>query len=146
MNKTAKPVTALDEKENKKKATPKAAPKKELENIEVPKTPVQSVKKESNLIGKQILTHLMAARFKEETKTNATLKEAELWYSCFVDSVKDLLRQEKEVRLTSFATFSIRKRAARIGFNPKSKEKVALPESKRACCRMSKQVLVAETA
>jgi nucleoid DNA-binding protein len=105
-----------------------------------------AAKTESNLIGKQILTHLMVNKFKAESKSNATLKEAELWYSCFVDSIKELLRQEKEVRLTSFATFSIRKRAARIGFNPKSKQKVSLPESKRAYCRMSKQVLLEEAA
>lgn len=47
----------------------------------------------------------------------------------FIESVEETLERGEKVQLVGFGTFETRKRAARIGRNPKTKEEINIPES-----------------
>ncbi|WP_027625379.1 HU family DNA-binding protein [Clostridium lundense] len=62
-------------------------------------------------------------------KSKLTKKDAELALKAFIESVQDTLEKGEKVQLVGFGTFETRKRAARIGRNPKTKEEITIPES-----------------
>lgn len=62
-------------------------------------------------------------------KSKLTKKDAELALKAFIESVEDTLEKGEKVQLVGFGTFETRKRAARIGRNPKTKEEITIPES-----------------
>ncbi|MBV4419739.1 HU family DNA-binding protein [Clostridium tyrobutyricum] len=62
-------------------------------------------------------------------KSNLTKKDAEAALKGFIQSVEDTLEQGDKVQLVGFGTFETRKRAARIGRNPRTKEEITIPES-----------------
>lgn len=46
----------------------------------------------------------------------------------FTDAVVNAIRSGNDVKLVGFGTFSTKQRAARVGLNPKTKERVNIPE------------------
>ena len=63
-------------------------------------------------------------------KTGSTKKDAEATLNAFVDVVTDSLVKGDKVQLVGFGTFEVRKRAARKGRNPQTKEEIKIPASK----------------
>ena len=68
----------------------------------------------------------------EFVATNANLKkkDAEAAVNAFVDVVTDALVKGDKVQLVGFGSFEVRKRAARKGRNPQTKEEIKIPASK----------------
>ena len=63
-------------------------------------------------------------------KTGKTKKESEEALEAFVASVTESLKKGEKVQLVGFGSFEVRKRAARKGRNPQTKEEIKIPASK----------------
>ena len=63
-------------------------------------------------------------------KTGETKKAAEASLNAFVAVVEDSLKKGEKVQLVGFGSFEVRKRAARKGRNPQTKEEIKIPASK----------------
>ena len=63
-------------------------------------------------------------------KTGDTKKGAEASVNAFVDVITEALIEEEKVQLVGFGSFEVRKRAARKGRNPQTKEEIKIPASK----------------
>ena len=63
-------------------------------------------------------------------KTGESKKEAEVALNAFVSVVTDSLVKGDKVQLVGFGSFEVRKRAARKGRNPQTKEEIKIPASK----------------
>jgi len=63
-------------------------------------------------------------------KTGSTKKDAEASLNAFVDAVTETLVKGDKVQLVGFGSFEVRKRAARKGRNPQTKEEIKIPASK----------------
>ena len=57
-------------------------------------------------------------------------KAAEEFVNAFVSVVTDSLVKGEKVQLVGFGSFEVRKRAARKGRNPQTKEEIKIPASK----------------
>ncbi len=63
-------------------------------------------------------------------KANLTSKAARDSVQVFLNSVRDALKRGEKVVITGFGTFSVRKRAARPGRNPKTGERITISARK----------------
>ena len=63
-------------------------------------------------------------------KAALSKKDAEAAVTAALDAVAAALAEGDEVRLVGFGTFEVKKREARIGRNPKTKEEIKIPASK----------------
>ena len=63
-------------------------------------------------------------------KSQLTKKDAETALKAFIDSVQEALENGEKVQLVGFGSFEVRKRAARKGRNPQTKEEIKIPASK----------------
>ena len=63
-------------------------------------------------------------------KTGNTKKAAEEAVNAFVSPVTESLEKGDKVQLVGFGSFEVRKRAARKGRNPQTKEEIKIPASK----------------
>jgi DNA-binding protein HU-beta len=63
-------------------------------------------------------------------KTDLTKKESEAAINATLDAIVDALASEEKVVLVGFGTFETKKRAARKGRNPSTKEVINIPASK----------------
>lgn len=63
-------------------------------------------------------------------KANLTNKAARESVDSIINSIRDALKRGEKVVLTGFGTFSVRKRAARPGRNPKTGEKITIAARK----------------
>ena len=63
-------------------------------------------------------------------KTGDTKKAAEASVNAFVETVTEALKEGDKVQLVGFGSFEVRKRAARKGRNPQTKEEIKIPASK----------------
>ena len=63
-------------------------------------------------------------------KTGSTKKGAEASLNAFVEAVEETLVKGGKVQLVGFGSFEVRKRAARKGRNPQTKEEIKIPASK----------------
>ena len=63
-------------------------------------------------------------------KTGETKKSAEASVHAFVDVVTESLVKGDKVQLVGFGSFEVRKRAARKGRNPQTKEEIKIPATK----------------
>ena len=63
-------------------------------------------------------------------KTGDTKKGAEATVNAFVEVVSGALVKGEKVQLVGFGSFGVRKRAARKGRNPQTKEEIKIPASK----------------
>ena len=62
-------------------------------------------------------------------KSGLTQKDAEKAIAAVVDTVIDTLAKGDKVQLVGFGTFETRVHKERIGINPSTKEKQAIPET-----------------
>ena len=60
-------------------------------------------------------------------KTGETKKSAEASVNAFVDVITESLVEGEKVQLVGFGSFEVRKRAARKGRNPQTKEEIKIP-------------------
>jgi len=65
----------------------------------------------------------------KEAKT-CSKAEASRCLDSFIKIVKNVLKSGDKVAIAGFGTFSVSKRAARIGINPQTKAKIQIPASK----------------
>ena len=73
-------------------------------------------------------------------KTGDTKKAAEASVDAFVSAVKEALKKGEKVQLVGFGSFEVRKRAARKGRNPQTKEEIKIPASKAPVFKAGKQL------
>ena len=64
------------------------------------------------------------------TKKKKKKKDAEATLNAFVNVVSETLAKGDKVQLVGFGSFEVRKRAARKGRNPQTKEEIKIPASK----------------
>ena len=70
----------------------------------------------------------LIARIAEEAELSK--KTAETALNAFVGAVEGALKKGEKVQLVGFGSFEVRKRAARKGRNPQTKEEIKIPASK----------------
>ncbi len=63
-------------------------------------------------------------------KTGETKKSAEATLNAFIEVVTETLVKGDKIQLVGFGSFEVRKRAARKGRNPQTKEEIKIPASK----------------
>ena len=73
-------------------------------------------------------------------KTGDTKKAAEASVDAFVTVVKETLKKGDKVQLVGFGSFEVRKRAARKGRNPQTREEIKIPASKAPVFKAGKQL------
>ena len=56
-------------------------------------------------------------------------KDAEAVITATVDAITAALQEGEKVQLVGFGSFEVKKRAARVGRNPKTKEAIEIPAS-----------------
>lgn len=54
-------------------------------------------------------------------------KDTEAVISAMLDTITEALKQGDKVQLVGFGSFEVKKRAARIGRNPRTKEEIEIP-------------------
>ena len=62
-------------------------------------------------------------------KTQLSKKDAEAAITATVEAIAEALTREEKVQLVGFGSFEVKKRAARVGRNPKTKESIEIPAS-----------------
>jgi DNA-binding protein HU-beta len=67
---------------------------------------------------------------KVASKAGLTKKQAAAAVNAFVDTVKEALAGDEKVTIVGFGTFGIKVRAARVGRNPRTGEKINIAEKK----------------
>ena len=60
---------------------------------------------------------------------NLTKKDAEAAVNSALNAITAALKEGDKVQLVGFGSFEVKKRAARIGRNPKTKESIEIPAS-----------------
>jgi len=73
---------------------------------------------------------LIALVAKKANLTNKASREA---VSSMLVGIKDSLKRGEKVVITGFGTFSVRKRAERLGRNPKTGERITIVARKAPC-------------
>ncbi|MBQ2739823.1 MAG: HU family DNA-binding protein [Oscillibacter sp.] len=62
-------------------------------------------------------------------KADVSKKEAEAVLTAALDAITEALAEGEKVQLVGFGSFELKKRAARLGRNPKTKEAIEIPAS-----------------
>ena len=62
-------------------------------------------------------------------KADVSKKEAEAVLTAALDAITEALAEGEKVQLVGFGSFELKKRAARLGRNPKTKESIEIPAS-----------------
>jgi len=70
----------------------------------------------------------LIAKIAEEAELSKKVAEAAL--NAFIGVVEGALKKGDKVQLVGFGSFEVRKRAARKGRNPQTKEEIKIPASK----------------
>lgn len=71
-------------------------------------------------------------------KTGETKKSAEANLNAFTETVAQALVKGEKVQLVGFGSFETRKKAARKGRNPRTKEEIKIPASKAPAFKAGK--------
>ena len=61
---------------------------------------------------------------------NSSQVDAERFINAVLDEISNALANGDSVQFIGFGSFSTKNRAARIGINPQTKEKITIPKSK----------------
>ena len=61
--------------------------------------------------------------------TEFSKKDAEAAVTATLEAITSALKDGDKVQLVGFGSFEVKKRAARVGRNPKTKEAIEIPES-----------------
>lgn len=64
------------------------------------------------------------------SKEGLTKAQSERILNLIIDSIKNSLKKGEEVTIAGFGSFKVKTRAARQGVNPKTGEKIQIPEKK----------------
>ncbi len=72
-----------------------------------------------------------------------TKKQAAVAVESFLDAIKDSLAKGDNVLLTGFGKFEVRTRESREGINPRTLEKITLPQSKYPAFKAGKALKTA---
>jgi DNA-binding protein HU-beta len=62
-------------------------------------------------------------------KADVSKKDAEAVLTAALDTITEALTEGEKVQLVGFGSFELKKRAARLGRNPKTKEAIEIPAS-----------------
>ena len=62
-------------------------------------------------------------------KADVSKKDAEAVLTAALDTITEALAEGEKVQLVGFGSFELKKRAARLGRNPKTKEAIEIPAS-----------------
>ena len=62
-------------------------------------------------------------------KAQFTQKDAGIAFDAMVETIADVLREGEKIKIAGFGTFEMKKREARDGINPMTKEKVKISAS-----------------
>ena len=62
-------------------------------------------------------------------KADVSKKEAEAVLTAALDTITEALAEGEKVQLVGFGSFELKKRAARLGRNPKTREAIEIPAS-----------------
>ena len=74
-------------------------------------------------------------------KMNVSKAEAERFMDAYMESIKEALLKEKEVKLVGFGTFSVQEKAATTARNPRNpKETIEVPAKKVVKFKLSKKL------
>lgn len=71
-------------------------------------------------------------------KAGFTGKDAAAAYEAFVEVVTETLKTGEKVQLVGFGTFEVKEVAEKVGINPQTKEKVAIPACKKPVMKFGK--------
>lgn len=63
-------------------------------------------------------------------KTGLSKKDTEAVVSATLETIVAAMTEEEKVQLVGFGSFEVKKRAERIGRNPKTKESITIPAAK----------------
>lgn len=63
-------------------------------------------------------------------KAGLSKKDSEKAVSAMLDTITETLEAGEKVQLVGFGVFDVKVRGARVGRNPKTKEEIAIPESR----------------
>lgn len=63
-------------------------------------------------------------------KANFTQKDAGIAFEAMAATIAETLKAGEKISIDGFGTFEMKTRAAREGINPKTMEKVSIPEGK----------------
>ncbi len=63
-------------------------------------------------------------------KAELSKKDTEAAITAMVETITEALQREEKVQLVGFGSFEVKKRAERMGRNPKSQEPIPIPASK----------------
>ncbi len=63
-------------------------------------------------------------------RANITKKDAEIAVSATFEAITDALCEGEKIQLVGFGSFEVKKREARVGRNPKTKEAIEIPATK----------------
>ena len=63
-------------------------------------------------------------------RSNLTKKDSEAAVSAMIEAISDALCEGDKVQLVGFGSFEVKKRDARVGRNPKTKEPIEIPATK----------------
>ena len=63
-------------------------------------------------------------------KTGMSKKDTELVITTALDVITEALAEQEKVQLVGFGAFEVKRRAARLGRNPKTKEAIEIPATK----------------
>ena len=64
--------------------------------------------------------------------TKITKKEADLVLTTILETIIEVVSKGEKITLMGFGSFRIKHRESRNGINPKTKEKIIIPTSKRS--------------
>ena len=71
-------------------------------------------------------------------KAELTKKDSEKAVSAVFETITETLKKGDKVSLVGFGTFEVKERAAKEGINPRTKEKMPIPASKRPAFKAGK--------
>jgi DNA-binding protein HU-beta len=78
-------------------------------------------------------------------KSGFTKKDTETVVEAVLDVIQEVLANGEAVQLVGFGTFEVRERAARIGRNPQTGEKITIPAGKVPAFKPGKRLRSAVT-
>ena len=78
-------------------------------------------------------------------KTGMSKKDTEAVIATTLNTITAALAEDDKVQLVGFGSFEVKKRAARTGLNPKTKESIAIPASKAPVFKAGKALKDAVT-
>lgn len=70
------------------------------------------------------------AKKAEAADVNLTKKQCEEAVKAVIETITETLGKGESIQLVGFGTFEVRERAARSGFNPRTKKKINIAASK----------------